>query len=140
MGIEVVSRPSRRIRLPVSGSAQARSTPFGAVIADQLERRGWTLEEGARRCGVPLATLSSYKDGRILGRGPHARATVLKIATGLGIPPEDALELVGTTRGIADEQTILSLFRRLSRKDKILAAELLRTVVNTTRSQRGDRD
>lgn len=126
-----------RRRLPIRGGAQpARSTPFGAAIAVELERRGWTLEEAARRCGVPLATLSSYKDGRILGRGPHARGTVIKIANGLGIPVEDALELIGSPRGIADEQTVLSLYRRLSRRDKILAAELLRTLVNVQRGQR----
>jgi transcriptional regulator with XRE-family HTH domain len=125
--------PSKR--LPMGSSAPARTTPFGNAIAVRLERLGYTLEAGAKRCGVPVPTLSSYKDGRILGRGTQARPTVIKIALGLGIPVEDALEMVGLPRGQADEQTALGLYRRLSRQDKVLAVEILRTLVNVIRAR-----
>jgi transcriptional regulator with XRE-family HTH domain len=65
---------------------------FGAKIRELRLRKGWTLERAAERMQLDFAHLQKIEAGRI----NVTLATFLRIADGLGEPPELLFELVSS--------------------------------------------
>jgi len=75
------------------------SDKLTARLADELNTRGWSMREMARRAGVSHTTIASIMSGR-----RKATADVCKgIAKALNVPTEDILRLVGLLPPLPDD-------------------------------------
>ena len=101
---------------------------FGTWILQQLDNRGWTQAELARRAHIGEATLSRIISG-MRGIGPDA---CLSIARALNEQPEHVFRLAGLLpplpEPVAEEREALTLLRRLPNQARQLILTQLRAL------------
>lgn len=98
---------------------------FGIWILEELEDRGWSMSELARRSGVTHATISRIVSGE---RNPSAKMCVA-IARALKMQSEEVMRLAGLLPSKPDEtldiERALYLFNQLSpTQRKIILAQM----------------
>ena len=121
-----------------NGQAPAPPDPLTAYLQQQLDERGWTVSELARRSGLSRQAITTLMHRQ--RRGPHrtiapSERTIAALARGLGgRSTERGLRTaVAQSMGLTDDEPIVSSVRDLSNAQ--LAAEIARRlgVTNDTR-------
>lgn len=103
-----------------------------------MRQRQWTLSTLARRCGISVSTLHSWKSGdRATGsRGPSP-ALLRKFAEGAGLTVAEVFEAAGRAvpapMDDEEERRFLHLFRTLSGEDRRVLEATMRAMTERHR-------
>lgn len=120
--------------------SRGETSPLADLIRRRMEANGWTLQLIAERSGLSLATVWALRDG---SRGKRPRsATLLKLAKGLQIAPEQLFEMTearGEDPASAREGELLAQFRRLDDYGRRAVESLLEALVPPDPAARADR-
>lgn len=96
---------------------------LGALIQRRMDERDWNITTVARRSGLPLSTVSAWKQGvRAKGsRGPNPDK-LRQLAKGLDLPAAEVFEAAGRrvpdVLGPDEERRFMHLLGELSEADR----------------------
>lgn len=98
-------------------------------LNEEIERRGWTYSELARRARISTGTLSNI----MAGRNRPGLDFCVGISRALDKPPEKVLRLAGLLPAlppaVAEEGEAMSLFRRLNRQARGVVVTTMRSLL-----------
>jgi transcriptional regulator with XRE-family HTH domain len=104
----------------------AEMTELVTWVNEEIERRGWSYSELARRAGVSSATISHLVNER---KGPGLEVC-LGIARAFGEIPARVLEIAKLLPpeppAVAEEREVLALVRRIPEPERVAALKMLR--------------
>jgi transcriptional regulator with XRE-family HTH domain len=109
-----------------------RNNEFGLWLAAQIEDRGWSHRQFAKRAQVHHITISELVTGKRLPGLPVAK----RIAAALGMRDVDALRRAGlldpSPPEVEDEDRLLRLFRALPPASRLMVLAMLEIFVEHT--------
>lgn len=97
-----------------------KTTFFSEWLQEELEKRGWSQSELARRSGLTRQTINTL----IKGRSEPQAETCLAIARGLNVPPETVLRAADLLPElpVPDRdptlQELMDLMKRMSQEER----------------------
>jgi transcriptional regulator with XRE-family HTH domain len=103
---------------------------FGTWLAEQLQKRDWSMSELARRCGVSHATISRL----ISGNQNPSPELCREIARALVVPPENVFRKAGLLPPEPDPNNsqlneALHLFQQLPKEEREFILIQMRALV-----------
>lgn len=111
-----------------------RVDDLGALIQRRMDEKGWTISTIARRSGLPLSTVSAWKNGdRARGnRGPQPDK-LRQLAKGLEVSVAEVFEAAGRivpgSLSESDERRFLHLLRELGEDDRRILEATMEAMV-----------
>lgn len=112
---------------------------LAALIERVMDEKDWTLSTLARRSGISISTLHSWKSGeRATGsRGPSP-SLLRKFAAGAGLPVVEVFEAAGrhipASMDEESERRFLHLLRSLDQADRSVLEATMQAMIERQRS------